>query len=261
VDTAADGDSAAVLRVGNARLESRRWGSPTSPTLVLLHEGLGSLGLWRDFPQRIAERTGLGVFAWSRLGYGHSDPAKLPRPLDYMQREADILGRVLDEAGVGSCILVGHSDGATIAALHASRAKDDRVAALVLIAPHYFVEDVAIVEIARARAAYDAGDLRARLARHHRHVDSAFYGWNDAWLDPGFPAAFDLRHALAGIRVPILQIQGDGDMYGTPAQPRFAERWATCPVQTMMIPGARHAPHLEVPAPTMEAIASFVAEV
>ena len=263
MNAAADPDGlAAVLRVGAARLESRRWGEPTSPTLVLLHEGLGSVGLWRHFPRLLSERTGLGVFAWSRLGYGQSDPALLPRPLDYMQCEAAMsVGAVLDEAGVRDCILIGHSDGATIAALYAGEARDDRVSALVLIAPHYFVEEVAVAEIARARVAYEQGDLRARLARHHRHVDSAFRGWNDAWLDPGFPAVLDLGGALAGVRVPILQIQGEDDMYGTVAQPRFAEAHATCSVQTVMIAGARHAPHLESPAPTMDAISAFVAQV
>lgn len=260
MNTAADSDPAAVFRVGNGHLEARRWGAPGGPTLVLLHEGLGSVGLWRDFPSMLAERTGLGVFAWSRLGYGQSDPAPLPRPLDYMQREANTSVRgVLDEVGIERCILIGHSDGATIAALYAGNGQDDRIAALILIAPHYFVEDVALAEIARARVAYENGDLRDRLARHHRHVDSAFRGWNEAWLDPGFPAALDLREALAEIRVPILQIQGDGDMYGTIAQLRYAETWAKCPVQTAMIAGARHAPHLEAPAPTVDVMAAFVA--
>ena len=246
------------LRVGGHALEAARWGGPGATPLVLLHEGLGSVGLWRDFPARLAARTGLGVFAWSRLGYGGSDPVRLPRPLDYMEIEArERVGPVLDAAGTGRCVLIGHSDGATIAALYAGGVSDPRVRGLVLIAPHYFVEDVAVAEIARAREAYEHGDLRARLARHHGDVDAAFRGWNDAWLDPRFAAVLDARDHLAHIRVPILQIQGTADMYGTAAQTDLCERTAPCPVRTVMLP-ARHAPHLEAPEAALEAIAGFV---
>ena len=249
----------AVLRVRGQALEAAWCGATTPLTLVLLHEGLGSVGLWRDFPERLAERTGLGVFAWSRLGYGQSDPAAVPRPLDYMQIEAaEFVGPVLDAAGVKRCVLIGHSDGATIAAFYAGGTQDHRVRGLVLIAPHYFVEDVAVTEIARARSAYEQGDLRVRLARHHRDVDGAFLGWNGIWLDPGFPAVLDLHSHIAHIRVPILQIQGADDMYGTLAQPRIAEAAAYCPVDTLVVEHARHAPHIEVPELTMHAIADFI---
>ncbi len=248
-----------VLSVRGHALEASRWGLAASPTLVLLHEGLGSVGLWRDFPQRLAERTGLGVLAWSRLGYGRSDPVSLPRPLNYMEIEADtFVGAVLDAAGIGRCVLVGHSDGATIAALYAGGRQDIRVRGLVLISPHYFVEDVALAEIARARTAFEQGDLRVRLARYHDDVDGAFLGWNGAWLDPGFPGVLDLHDHISHIRVPILQIQGADDAYGSIAQPRFAEAAAYCPIETVMVPNAAHAPHLEAPEPTMVAIVEFL---
>jgi pimeloyl-ACP methyl ester carboxylesterase len=180
-----------------------------------------------------------------------------------MREEAALLPRVLDAAGVRRCILIGHSDGASIAAIHAGSRQDFRVRALVLIAPHFFVEDMALVSIAAIRHEYEAsgreaGGLRARLARHHDDPDAAFRGWNGAWLDPGFPAAFDLSADVAHIRVPILIVQSPDDPYGTWAQVRACEAAAYCPVDVARIEGARHAPHLEAPEATLAAIGSFV---
>lgn len=240
-------------------IETAWWGPPpeAAPTLVLLHEGLGCIALWRDTPQALADATGCGVLAYSRFGYGQSSPADLPRPMDYMHIEArEILPRVLDEARVQRCILVGHSDGASIAAIYAGSVQDFRVRGLVLIAPHFFVEDVGIASIVAAREAYETGDLRTRLARYHAHVDSAFRGWNDAWLDPRF-RAFDLTAELAHIRVPILLLQGEDNSFGTIEQLHAAEREAYCPVETVLVAGAKHAPHLEMPGPTRDAIARF----
>lgn len=230
-------------------IETRRWGAPTPTTLVLLHEGLGCIELWRDFPDRLAQASGLHVFAWSRLGYGRSSPCPLPRPLDYMRRED--VGAMLDANGIGRCVLVGHSDGASIAALHASRG-DPRVAGAVLIAPHYFVEDMCIEAIAAARDAYLGTNLRERMARYHDHVDVAFHGWNAAWLDPGF-RAFDIRADTARIAVPVLQVQGTEDPYGTMAQPQ-----AFRAPSTLLAPIARHAPHLEAPEETLSGIVAFI---
>lgn len=248
-----------MIELDGRAIEESWWGPgpEAAPTLVLLHEGLGSVGLWRDVPERLAAATGCGVFAYSRFGYGRSDPAPLPRPLTYMHEEAALLPRVLDAAGVRRCILVGHSDGASIAALHAGGAQDFRVRGLVLIAPHFFVEDVAVASIAAIRAEYEAGPLRARLARHHRDPDNAFWGWNGAWLDPGFPAAFDLLSHVAHIRVPILLIQSEDDPYGTLDQVRACQDAAYCPVDVALIAGARHAPHLEAPDATLAVIAEF----
>jgi pimeloyl-ACP methyl ester carboxylesterase len=233
-------------------IETRRWGAPTPTTLVLLHEGLGCIELWRDFPDRLAAASGLHVFAWSRRGYGRSAPCPLPRPLDYMRRED--AGAVLDAHAIGRCVLVGHSDGASIAALHAAGG-DPRVAGAVLIAPHYFVEEMCIAAIAEARQAYLAGNLRPRLAKYHAHVDVAFHGWNAAWLDPGF-RDFDIRAETARIAIPVLQIQGTEDPYGTMAQPAAFRG----PRVRTATPAAKHAPHLEAPDATLAAIVAFLRE-
>jgi len=245
------------IALAEGRLETGWWGPgpEAAPTLVLLHEGLGSLGLWRQFPARLAEATGCGVLAYSRFGYGGSDPVPLPRPLDYMRREArEVLPRVLDTAGLQRFVLVGHSDGGSIAAIYAGSLQESRLAGLVLLAPHFFTEPMGLAAIAEAKQRYDQGDLRARLARHHRDPDNAFRGWNDAWLDPGFPAAFDLLADVIHIRVPVLAMQGMADPYGTEEQLRVLEREAYCPVEVRMLPGIGHAPHAEAPDVVLEAV-------
>lgn len=238
--------------VGGRRIETARWGNGAT-TIVLLHEGLGSVALWRDFPERLAAETGCAVFAYSRFGYGRSDPVSLPRSMSYMHDEAqDVLPLVLDVAEIGRAILLGHSDGGSIAAIHAGGVRDPRVIGLITIAAHFFVEDQNIAAIEQIRGEYESG-LRPRLARYHDHVDVAFHGWNGAWLDPRF-RDFDITGFLPDIAVPVLAIQGADDPYGTQAQldvlPGHMRR--------LMIPGARHAPHLEAKDPTMEAIGDFI---
>jgi pimeloyl-ACP methyl ester carboxylesterase len=172
-----------------------------------------------------------------------------PRPVSYMHDEARGFVRpVLDAAGVGECVLIGHSDGASIAALYAGAEQDKRVRGLVLLAPHFVVEDVCIAGIEAARERYLHGDLRARLARYHDDVDGAFWGWNGAWLNPAF----------RGITVPTLVVQGLADPYGTEEQARIAQRAIRAPVQTLLLPGIGHAPHLEAPAETLTAVTDFV---
>ena len=247
------------VRAGGKSLETRRWGPEDGPQIVMLHEGLGSVGLWRDFPERLAQATGWGVLAYSRAGYGRSDSADLPRPLDYMTREAvDVLPQVLDTADIDRAILLGHSDGATIAAIYAGSVEDHRIRGLVLIAPHFFTEPEGLAEIARAKEAFEAGDLRDRLARHHDHPDTAFRGWNDAWLDPGF-RDWSVAEVIDYLRIPTLAIQGLADPYGTPAQIHELETRSYAPVDVAMLADCGHAPHLEQPDATLAAIAEFTA--
>ena len=229
------------------------------PTLVLLHEGLGCVAMWRDFPAALARATGLGVLVYSRAGYGQSDPADLPFPLDYMTREAcQVLPRVLDAAGIGPAVLIGHSDGATIAAIHAGSVADHRVRGLVCMAPHFFAEPEGLAEIARAKAAFDSGDLRSRLARHHRNPDVAFRGWNDSWLHPDF-RDWNVADVIDYIRVPVLAIQGRQDQYGTLAQIEELRTRCYAPVDTLILEDCGHAPHLEQGHAVSAAIAEFCA--
>ncbi len=232
-----------------------------APTLVLLHEGLGSVGLWGDFPDKLAAATGLGVFAYSRAGYGRSSLVTLPRPLTFMHHEAqDVLPRVLAAIGLQRGLLVGHSDGASITAIHLGSVADHRVKGGVLIAPHFFTEEVGLTEIARARQAYDTGDLRGKLARWHDDVDNAFRGWNDAWLDPDF-RKWDITNVLAYIRAPLLVVQGAEDQYGTARQVEVVAQECYCPVETRLLPGVRHSPHREAPDVLIKEIADFVKRV
>jgi pimeloyl-ACP methyl ester carboxylesterase len=244
-------------------IETKWWGpaADVAPTVVLLHEGLGCVALWRDFPDALAAATGCGVFAYSRFGYGDSDPVILPRPMSYMHDEAlKVLPGVLGAAGIGRAMLLGHSDGGSIAAIHAGAVRDPRIAGVVMMAAHFFVEDLNIESIREIKQSYEQGDLRPRLARYHRDVEVAFRGWNDAWLDPRF-RAFDITDEVARIRVPVLALQGSDDPYGSDEQLRTLERTARCPVETRLIEGARHSPHLEAPAATLEAIVPFVRSV
>ncbi len=249
-----------MLDLGDQQLEYRCIGPrpADAPTLVLLHEGLGCVGLWGSFPDRLAAATGLGVFVYSRAGYGGSSTITMPRPLNYMRDEAvDVLPRVLRAIGFRKGVLIGHSDGASIATIYAGSIEDHRINGLVLIAPHFFVEDMGVAEIARARLAYETGDLRPKLARWHKNVDAAFKGWNEAWLDPAF-RKWDITDALAYIRVPIAIVQGVDDQYGTKRQIMVAEEECYCPVEVTLIEGAQHAPQREAPERTLHVIAEFV---
>ncbi len=248
------------LDAGGKRLEWAHWGPApgAAPTIMLLHEGLGCLALWRDFPERLAAATGFGVTAWSRAGYGQSDPADLPRPVDYMTREAAaVLPQVLAATGFRRGILMGHSDGATIAAEYAGRVSDHRVRGLVLMAPHFFTEPGGLAEIARAREAFEAG-LREKMARWHRNPDHTFRGWNDAWLNPAF-AEWDVAEVIDYLRVPVLAIQGRQDQYGTLAQIDSLEERSYAPVEVSILDDCRHAPHQEQPEQVLAAVTAFCA--
>jgi pimeloyl-ACP methyl ester carboxylesterase len=248
------------LELGEMRLEYSMIGPrpDAASTLVLLHEGLGCVARWSSFAQDLAAATGAGVFAYSRAGYGRSSPAKLPRPVSFMHDEArDVLARVLDAIGFRRGLLVGHSDGASIAAIYAGSIQDHRVRGLALMAPHFFTEDVGIAEIVRTRAAFEAGPLRAKLARWHADPDNAFHSWCGPWLNPEF-RTWDLSDALAHIRVPILIVQGENDQYGTIRQIEVAQQECYCPVDVALLANTRHAPHREAPEATLRAISDFV---
>ena len=249
------------LTIAGKQLEAVCHGSPpeAAPTLMLLHEGLGCIELWRDFPAKLAAQTGFGVFVWSRAGYGRSDPVELPRPLDYMSREAtEVLPHVIDAVGCRHAVLLGHSDGASIAAIYAGSVEDFRVRGLVLIAPHVFTEPTGLAAIARAREDYETGNLRARLAKYHDHVDVAFRGWNDAWLDPGF-VDWNVADCLDYLRIPTLVIQGEDDAYGTARQVEEIVNRSYAPVDVEWLAECGHAPHIERPERTLAAINDFCA--
>src|SRR5471030_966935 len=229
-----------------------------APTIVTLHEGLGCVELWGDFPDKLQAATGAGVLVYSRAGYGQSSPVSLPRPLTYMHDEArETLPRLLDAIGFQRGLLLGHSDGASIAAIYAGAHQDHRVQGVAMIAPHFVVEDMGIAAIAETSKAYEAGGLRAKLARWHRDVDNTFHGWNRAWLDPKF-RDWDISEYLAYIRVPVAILQGADDGYGTIRQIEIAEEECYCPVDVTIVPGAGHSPHREAPEATLGSIAEFV---
>jgi pimeloyl-ACP methyl ester carboxylesterase len=249
-----------MLQIGSAELEYRMIGPlpHEAPTLIMLHEGLGSVAQWGDFPDRLATATNTGVFVYSRAGYGQSSPVPLPRPLNYMHDEAlDVLPKLLDAIGFRRGILIGHSDGASIATIYAGGVQDHRIRGLSLIAPHFVVEDVSIAAIAAAKQAYASTDLREKLARWHKDVDVAFRGWNGAWLDPEF-RKWDIAESLAYIRVPVQIVQGEADQYGTLRQIEIAREECYCPVEVTVLPGIGHSPQREAPKRTLIAISDFV---
>ncbi|HEX2655986.1 MAG TPA: alpha/beta hydrolase [Xanthobacteraceae bacterium] len=252
--------SALSFTINRRRIEAA-WHGPApdqAPTLVLLHEGLGSVAMWKEFPRILAERTGYGVLTYSRFGYGKSDPAPLPRPVSYMHQEAlEVLPAVLDQAHIRNAILIGHSDGASIATIYAGGAQDFRIHGLVLMAPHFFVEDISIRSIAAVKTVFEQGVLRDRLAKYHDDVDGAFRGWNDVWLNPDF-RAWRIDDSVAHVRVPTLIIQGREDEYGTLAQVKLAEDEAYCPVETLILDRCKHAPQVDQPVATVDAISAFV---
>jgi pimeloyl-ACP methyl ester carboxylesterase len=251
------------VRVDGVRLEHRWHGPPPdrAPTLVFLHEGLGSASLWRDFPARLAEACGCGALVYSRAGYGGSDPVPLPRPLDFMHREAAVLGRLLDALALRRVILVGHSDGASIALIHAGTDVHPAVRALVLEAPHVFTEPHGLASIAAIRERYRSGDLRERLRRHHGdNTETAFRGWNDVWLDPDFER-WNIEDCLPAIRAPMLLVQGRDDEYGTWRQIDAIRAGAGGPVEVFAVERCGHSPHAERPQLVLPAMARFIRSV
>ncbi len=250
------------IEAAGQRLEAR-WieGAADRPVILMLHEGLGSVSLWRDFPDQVAQRTGSPVLVWSRAGYGKSDSINLPRPLTYMHDEAiEVLPHIVAQLGGRPHVLLGHSDGASIALIHAGNCPQPGLKGLVLMAPHVFVEDISLAGIEAAREAWEHGGLRERLARHHGpNVDCAFLGWNGAWLDPGF-RSWNIEGFLPAIKVPCLLIQGRDDEYGTLAQVDAIARQASGPAATCILDACGHAPQKDQTAAVLDAIAKFLTE-
>src|SRR4051795_1463172 len=225
--------------------------------LVLLHEGLGSVGLWRDFPARLNEATGRRVIAFSRFGHGRSEPPPKPRTPAFFHEEAlEVLPELLTQLDADEPILVGHSDGASIALIHAGR---HPVTGLVLLAPHVVVEDITVEAIRQTRDTFNEGALRERMARHHDDVDAAFWGWCDVWLDPAF-RSWSLETDAELVTAPTLLIQGADDPYGTLDQLDRIEARVRGPVERLVVAGG-HSPHLEQPGAVVDAIARFVERV
>ena len=250
--------------VDGARLEARWWHPPASrpdaPPLVLLHEGLGSVSTWRDFPATLATHTGRAVFAYSRRGHGQSDARGAGLDVRFMHREADdVLPRVLDAARIARAVLVGHSDGGSIALLAAAR-WPDRIAALVLEAPHVFVEAQSVASIRRIRERYQADErFRARLAAHHARAAEVFFGWTDVWLNAAF-RPWTIGAEVRRVRCPVLALQGLDDEYGTPAQVRAIARLAPGPVTVSLIQNCGHSPHRDQPAAVLDQLSAFIGQ-
>ena len=245
------------------RLEARRIPALASsframarPPVVMLHEGLGSVSQWRDFPDRVAAQTGCEVFVYSRYGYGQSDVLEGARDVSYMHHEAEIvLPAILDQAKIRKPILFGHSDGASIAILYAAKFPDSPVA-LILEAPHVFVEDLTIKSIAAARIAYETTDLPQKVARHHKDADRTFWGWNDVWLDPRF-RAWNIERSLDAIRCPVLIIQGEDDEYGTRKQIDAIQARVPAAMAAMLA-DSKHSPHRDQPEATLQHVIALV---
>lgn len=257
IDVPFDGRS---VRIEYRCLSRERAGSPL---LVFLHEGLGSVSMWKDYPQRLCDAGGYRGLVFSREGYGRSTPrARSERwDVDFMHRQAEqFLPRLFDRLGIGrECDfpwLFGHSDGASIALIHAAK-HPARVRGVIAVAPHTFVEDLSIRSIEAAREQYRSTDMKARLARYHDDVDSAFFGWNDIWLDPRF-LAWSIEAMLASIACPVLAVQGTGDEYGTLAQvARIGERVPHAEV--VVLDDCRHSPHRDQPLALTRAVTDFIA--
>ncbi len=237
--------------------------APASPVVVMLHEGLGSVALWRDFPAAVAAAVKLPVLVYSRWGYGKSEPIPQgPRPPDYMIPEGRAaLPELLTKLGVARPILLGHSDGGSIALIHAGSGLAPRPLGVITMAAHVFVETVSTISIAKARVAYEESDLRAKLARFHDDVDGAFYSWNCTWLLPAFIRGFNIEDEVARIGCPVTAIQGEDDEYGTVKQLESIRARSGGRAEIVLVPNCRHSPHRDQKEATLGAIVRHVERV
>lgn len=229
------------------------------PTLVLLHEALGCVRRWKEWPAQLAAATGCGVLAYSRPGHGGSSRQPGRRPLDYLHREAlDVLPDVLRQEGVVCPLLVGHSDGASIATVYAGAAGDERLCGVVQLAPHFIVEPEALVGIRAIREAWSTTNLRKRLRKYHGpNTDDLFRQWTETWLDPAF-GTWSITDLLPRITVPMLLVQGDTDEYGTLVHFGLAKQLVSAPLETVLLREVGHSPHLDAAEETTRIVAAFV---
>ncbi|MEQ8604844.1 MAG: alpha/beta hydrolase [Marivibrio sp.] len=246
------------VRLECAWLTPSAGADPARPPIVMLHEGLGSLAMWKDFPAALAEAAGARVLVYSRYGYGRSTPLAAPFGVDYMHREAlETLPRLLDRLEIDAPVLFGHSDGGSIALIHAGGAARP-VAGIVLMAPHVFVEDLTVASIEQAKEVFETSDLVDKLGRYHDDPDRTFRGWNDIWLHPDF-RAWNIEEHLPQVAAPALAIQGADDEYGTLAQIDAIERGVAAPVERLVLERCKHSPHRDRRDAVLEATAGFVA--
>jgi pimeloyl-ACP methyl ester carboxylesterase len=249
------------VEVGGRRIEVRTIaGDPGRPALVFLHEGLGSVAMWRGFPARVAEVTGCPALVYSRYGYGASDVLEAPFAVDYMHREAqEVLPELLARLGIERPILVGHSDGASIALIYAGT-HPDAVRGLAALAPHVFVEDVSVQSIREAKVAFETTEMAKKLARYHVDARRTFYGWNDIWLHPDF-RRWNIEEYLPRIRCPVLALQGMDDAYGTMAQIEAIAARVAGPCERVTLAACGHSAHRDQHDATLEVVARFVARI
>jgi pimeloyl-ACP methyl ester carboxylesterase len=251
------------LTVDGVKLEVKRFpGSAGKPTLVFLHEGLGCIDMWWDFPARLSYISGCPALVYSRRGYGRSAPCDVPRPLTYMHYEGlEVLPDLLKTAETADHVLIGHSDGGSIALINAGGAPAPGLKAVITMAAHVFCETLSVTSIAQAKTLYEEADLRSRLAKYHLdNVDGAFWGWNKAWLDPEF-MRWNIQEYLPKIIVPQLVMQGYDDPYGTIAQVEAIERLSAGPVKVRMLKNCGHSPYKDQAQKSLEAASDFISRI
>ena len=248
------------IQVNEKILESI-WHGPSprnAPSLIFLHEGLGSVSMWKDFPQKLSQQTGCGALVYSRSGYGKSENCELPRPLDFMHKEGlEVLPQIIARCRINNYILVGHSDGASISLIHAGSDSNKKLLGIVNEAPHVFCEALTISSIQKLRVNYNSGNLRERLKKHHKDIDTTFNGWVNVWLDDEF-SKWNIESFLPRIKVPQLIIQGNDDEYGTLKQVETIVSHSVGSVKTCLLDNCGHSPHRDQQSKTLEVMTQFV---
>jgi pimeloyl-ACP methyl ester carboxylesterase len=255
------GNSPNFITLDGVKLETA-WHGPGPnevPTLVFLHEGLGCVSMWRDFPAQVATATGCGALVYSRQGYGRSDACDLPRPIEFMHHEGlRVLPDIIKTLGINDHMLIGHSDGGSIALLYAGHTKDQGLRGVITEAAHVICEPISVKSIQTAKKMYLENNLRSKLAKHHGpNTDNAFWGWNDIWLDPDF-LKWNIENHLPGINVPMLVMQGADDPYGTWAQVEAILSGTSKHAQALKIKACGHCPHFEQPSLTFNTMVDFI---